>query len=117
MSHHQSLTPEVPTDHYALLADPLRRRVLSHIQYSTTEETSLEALAGELRTAEDVDADALAIRLHHVVLPQLADAGVVKYDARNKTVRYRDHAVLDRLDVAPRSGCCSPGGRERRRAR
>lgn len=72
--------------------------MLAHIQYSTADATSLEELAAELHTSQDVDADTLAVRLHHAVLPRLEDAGVVEYDARNKTVRYRDHAVLNRLD-------------------
>lgn len=35
-------------------------------------------------------------RLHHSTLPKLADAGVVDYDPRTGTVRYRGHPLVDR---------------------
>jgi len=31
----------------------------------------------------------IAIHLHHSTLPKLADAGLVEYDPRSKTARYR----------------------------
>lgn len=37
----------------------------------------------------------VAIRLHHVGLPKLADAGVLDYDPRSKTVRWWGHPLLE----------------------
>lgn len=98
MSQHHPHPPELPADHHALLADPLRRRVLAHSQDSASDVASLEEVANDVQTPEGADADTLRIRLHHSVLPRLAAAGVLEYDPRSNTVRYHDHAVLDYLD-------------------
>jgi hypothetical protein len=39
--------------------------------------------------------DRTAIRLHHVTLPKLAARGVLEYDSRSHTVRWRDRDVDD----------------------
>lgn len=41
----------------------------------------------------------IAVRLHHAGLPQIADAGILDYDPRTKTVRCRDHPVLESTEL------------------
>ena len=47
------------------------------------------------RDARPDDREQIALRLHHMALPKLADLGLLDYDARSKTVRYHDHPLLN----------------------
>ena len=55
----------------------------------------------EADSVDDLDTDEVAIALYHTHLPKLADVGLIDYDVRSRTVRYRDdeaiEACLDRL--------------------
>ncbi|MFC6837748.1 hypothetical protein ACFQHK_14735 [Halomarina ordinaria] len=69
------------------------------MSYLDREETNTElaVLADELADADaDAERDRVAVRLHHVHLPKLDDAGVLTYDAATRTVE-REGAA-DRLD-------------------
>jgi len=89
--------PAELSDHerYRLLADPRRRTVLAVVTaYSeATTATSLGELASDVdrleRSREKADAtprEDLLVRLHHVHLPMLDEAGVVDYDSDAKRV-------------------------------
>lgn len=87
---------------FALLRDP-RRRALVSILADRNPPVSLTGLATAVAAREletdDVpaeQADAVAVTLHHVHLPKLADGDIVTYDPVTKTVS--DAAVED---VAP----------------
>lgn len=62
-----------------LLDDELRRRVLRHLDPEDGT-VALSALAERLADDEAVR-DQIALRLHHVHLPKLADYGLVSYDS------------------------------------
>lgn len=53
------------------------------------ERTTIDAVASELRTidkavtGETLTETRIMIRLHHIDLPKLADAGLIEYDRRN----------------------------------
>lgn len=49
---------------------------------------------------EDAPADdrrRVEVALHHHELPKLEQVGVIEYDARSRTVRYRGHPLLEEL--------------------
>ena len=89
---------------FEALADAQRRRILAYLDatdddvaaYSDLIEHVADDSAGESTT----DRDRIAVSLHHNHLPKLADVGVVEYDARSETVRYRGGpAVSEWLDL------------------
>ncbi|UIO99691.1 hypothetical protein Hbl1158_14375 [Halobaculum sp. CBA1158] len=68
-----------------LLSDHQRRGVLRRLA-DADEPVSVESLTAALVT-ESTTADAVRIRLLHSHLPKLHDAGVIDYDADERTVR------------------------------
>ncbi|MFC4548938.1 MULTISPECIES: DUF7344 domain-containing protein [Halorussus] len=80
-----------------ILAKEHCRIVFHYFRDRGTETATAEDLVGFLNRRSDGDAtaDSVAIRLHHSVLPQLAEAGLVDYDARTNAVRYRGHPALE----------------------
>ncbi|MFC4548956.1 MULTISPECIES: DUF7344 domain-containing protein [Halorussus] len=91
------------------LADDDRRRVLGYFYDTSEDVATVDELAAYLadgsRSAAPAEPDPIrsagrgrfASRLHHSVLPKLADEGAVEYDPRSETVRYRGGPVLERL--------------------
>lgn len=96
---------------FGAVADARCRALLEHLAASDEESVALEDLAASL--AEGSDGGRLAARLHHRLLPKLADAGFLDYDADAERVRYRsderleavlatvDRELGDRPPVAP----------------
>lgn len=90
-------TQDDPLDRLlSTLATGHGRHVLHYFLASSDDVASLSALAGHACARGDgpTDRDRVAARLHHVDLPKLADAGVVDFDPRTGTVRYRGHPVV-----------------------
>lgn len=94
-----------------LVADPRRRTILRQLRENGGV-TEIETLADVVteRTAQSSpieEADPPTSRtdeqriaraeLYHTHLPQLADAGVIEYDSRTGTVRYRSHDRVEAL--------------------
>lgn len=86
-------------DVVALLSDEEYRHVIRYFRRESESVTDIDALVEySVRLSdENVDRDSRAIALHHVVLPKLATAGVLDYDPRHNTVRYRGSSVAERL--------------------
>lgn len=91
-----------------LLADRRRRLLWAHLNASSEDVFTLEELAGQLAERErepgvdpvsDDRRQRVAVDLHHRHLPALADVGVLEYDARSRTVRYRKSTMGDDADV------------------
>lgn len=76
----------------AALSSEAQRQVIRYFWHSSGQTISLNALVVELFDAENPPGyrERLAARLHHVTLPKLTEAGVIEYDTRSNTVRYRD---------------------------
>ncbi|USZ67869.1 ArsR family transcriptional regulator [Halorussus salilacus] len=76
------------------------RTLLRHLAETDGGPVAVEDLAERL--AESDATGRTTARLHHTLLPKLADAGFLDYDADDRTVRYRSdrrlEAVLSTLD-------------------
>ena len=83
----------------SILSIECDRPVVQYFQNSSDRVAQLEELAEFVAARRDdpgdSDPDRVAIRLHHSSLPKLADAGIVDYDARSHTVRYRSHSLVE----------------------
>ena len=84
-----------------VLSDRYRRQIL---YYAVEEEHDVlqhsEVVDHLIRWNRDLgeaDRDSLRARLHHAALPKLADAGLLDYDTRSKTIRYRGDSCLDEV--------------------
>lgn len=73
------------------------RFVLHYFGYHSTEVATIDDLSAFVRdqTQQAEDAPRTRTRLRHVTLPRLADAGVLEYDERSQTARYRGHPTLE----------------------
>lgn len=89
-TRHQTESPSTETrapDYYRLRSSQQRRAAIEVLS-GETERLSIDDLAREVtaRTPVDRTLDQVKVRLHHVDLPMLADAGVVDYDREERTV-------------------------------
>lgn len=92
-----------------IVSDSRRRTALRHLLESGDGRISIHELAVAIANddpAEQGDRVEQIERhmtvLHHVHLPKLADAGLVRYDKGDKTVRYHSHdAIEDLLQLVP----------------
>ena len=87
---------------FDLLSSRRRRYALYHLDAASVDVFDLDELVDAVveweRATDSGDDDGddaahrrrVAVSLHHEHLPKLADAGVVDYDARSRTVRFRD---------------------------
>ena len=90
---------------FTALADRHRRRAISYFPVQGDDVASVDDL---ITFAHDggsrSDRHRLEVLFHHAALPKLADLGLVEYDPRSGTVRYRGPRVLEQvLDVVEES--------------
>lgn len=78
-----------PDEEVAVLTDPACREALESLRSREDTATTLTALACDTSTHERGRRSDAAVRLHHVTLPKLDGAGLVEYDAAERTVSYR----------------------------
>lgn len=99
----QSASPLDVSAVFELLSKRRRRNVLRCVRDATDGVVSLDELADRLRDRErdaddagpDDSRERTVAALHHADLPKLAAFGVLEYDHRSRTVRYRDDAIPD----------------------
>lgn len=82
-------------DLYRLLADPYRRATLSYFRNSESDIAEVSDIADSI--SDDGKEEQVRIRLHHQALPRLDDTEFLDYDARSKTVRYREAPDVESL--------------------
>ncbi|WP_129112715.1 DUF7344 domain-containing protein [Halegenticoccus tardaugens] len=89
-----------------VLADRRRQHVVEALD-SLDDDVSLGTLVDDIRARETREADGravdrqtVALSLHHVHLPKLADAGVLAYDLKRKRVTRDRQRVSDLLRMA-----------------
>ena len=102
----RSSTRSIPIDErFDALARTDRRAVIQFFRDESTEEVTLDALVTGIVDGSYWDTDESQARhyLHHSTLPKLADTGILDYDAKRKTVRYRGQPAVEQLlDTAAR---------------
>ncbi|QLG62793.1 DUF7344 domain-containing protein [Halorarum salinum] len=97
MDHQQAIRTETVDQLLSLLANSHCRSALTYMREESTDVFSVGDIANALGTQADREVDQVTIQLHHAILPKLADASVVNYDAPSKTVQYRGHTELESL--------------------
>ncbi|MCU4742926.1 hypothetical protein OB955_18660 [Halobacteria archaeon AArc-m2/3/4] len=88
-------------DFFEAMADRHRRHVLYYFREHDEDVASTADLVSFLleHDSDRPERETVATRLHHVTLPKLADCGLLEYDPRSETVRYRDdHRFEDCID-------------------
>lgn len=80
----------------AVLADERCRAVVSYFREYQGETVSVGTLASGLSDRGADGQARLAIQLHHVVLPAMADVGLLTYEPASKVVSFHAHPELER---------------------
>lgn len=84
---------------FGVLADPMRREVIrycaDHANEPTDLDTIVDYLAEQRRDEDPVDRDRIAIRLHHLHLPKLAETGLVEFDPESGRLEYRSNDAIE----------------------
>ncbi|QLK27291.1 hypothetical protein HYG81_06730 [Natrinema zhouii] len=89
---------------FIALSDPYRRSLCRYAMRTEATRVTHEELVDYVveRTPEPVAADAdrrtVAIKLRHVHLPKLAEAGLIEYDHQSGVVRVDRATIADRLE-------------------
>lgn len=80
-----------------VLADEHCRTVLCYFRYYSTHVATVDALERFVceQHGQHAGEAHVAVYLHHSILPRLADAGLVDYDARSRTARYRSNPNVE----------------------
>ncbi|WP_336339662.1 DUF7344 domain-containing protein [Haloarcula brevis] len=89
--------------------DRHRRRIIHHLRHEATGTTTVDELVEQFHSSGSdskdgpaQDREALAIQLHHVHLPKLAEHGVLEFEHRSGSVRYTPDEQLETvLDSLP----------------
>ncbi|PSP56330.1 hypothetical protein BRC82_02225 [Halobacteriales archaeon QS_1_67_19] len=93
-----SPTSEAVNEQLNVLLDVQCCVVLYYFARHSTEVATIDDLGEFIRDQNQQEGDVTHIetRLHHVTLPKLADVGVLEYDARSNTARYRGHPTVEK---------------------
>jgi len=84
---------------FSTLADEHRRDVLRYFSQSGATVASVDDLVDHAveRDGTPRERDHVRLAFRHATLPRLAESGVVEYDERSGTVRYRADPTIERL--------------------
>ena len=96
----RSSTRSIPiNERFDALARTDRRAVIQFFRDESTEEVTLDDLVTGIVNGScwDTDKSHARLCLHHFALPKLADTGILDYDAKRKTVRYRGQPAVEQL--------------------
>lgn len=97
MSHQQSAHPEKRDEFLNALANHHCRAVVSYYRDSPEDVASVKDLANAITKQDHGGIEQVTLRLQHSILPKLATAGVVEYDAMSNIARYRGSSELEAL--------------------
>lgn len=104
MNQHHSTRSKSLDELLSLLADCHCRATLQYFRESGKNVASVQDLANEISKKDHGGTERVTIQLQHSVLPRLADADVVDYDARSRTIRYYGRSELEGLSECIREG-------------
>lgn len=93
----QTLHPDRKDELLTTLADARRRAILTYLQEAPRDVATVETLADELDTRDPGRDDVTEVTLVHSDLPKLDAAGVIEFDQRSNTARYRANTHVERL--------------------
>lgn len=93
----QTLHPDQKDELVTILADARRRAILTYLQEPSEDVATVETLADELDARDHGRDDATEVVLVHSDLPKLDAAGVIEFDRRSNTARYRTNPHVERL--------------------
>lgn len=96
MDHQRSTRSGQLDELLSVLADPYCRIILFFFRDSTDVVASLDTLVSRI-DRQGYESEPVELCLHHTKLPRLEAAGIIDYDARTETVRYRGHPKLKPL--------------------
>lgn len=84
---------------FRALSSEHRRQVLRYFQTAKDEVATIDGLIDHIIEEGEggPTRDQLELTFHHVTLPKLADLGVIEYDNRSGSVRYREPPVVERV--------------------
>lgn len=79
------------------LADEQRRLVIRYLRETPDGIASYDELQSHLtrQGSAELTPREVAIRLHHALLPTLADADILEYDPLSETVRYQPNPLVE----------------------
>ena len=95
-----SSTRSIPIDErFDALARTDRRAVIRFFRDESAEEATLDALVTGIVDGGywDTDESHARVCLQHSTLPRLADTGILDYDPRSETVKYRRQPAVEQL--------------------
>lgn len=84
----------------SILNDEVRREVVTSLREASHELMSVDELVERLQDRHGRTLQNLHLRLHHVDLPKLVDAGLIEFDPRSDRLQYfGDDDVEKILDI------------------
>ncbi|MFH5844409.1 hypothetical protein [Haladaptatus sp. CMAA 1909] len=89
---------------FDILSHSYRRQILFFLSRTEDDLATVADLVTYISEHESGDetstrrtrGDAVSIALHHNHLPKLEDAGMVEFDTRSETIRYRAHPLVEK---------------------
>ena len=96
----RSSTHSIPIDErFDALARTDRRAVIQFFRDESTEEVTLDELVTGIVYGSywNTDESHARVCLQHSTLPRLADTGILDYDPRSETVKYRRQPAVEQL--------------------
>lgn len=93
-----SYRPTPLDDAFRAFADPFRRAIICELVDDPDRAFTITALSERVvRRFERATPEQLAQDMQHIHLPRLESLGVIEYDHRSETVRYRDPDAVSRV--------------------
>ncbi|WP_247730097.1 DUF7344 domain-containing protein [Halovivax limisalsi] len=83
------------SDVLTALSNECCRAVVAYGREHDASTVTFSALSHAASRLTSLDPPQIDVQLHHSALPRLDDLGLVEYDYDARTVRFRDHPVLE----------------------